>query len=198
MNCLLCQKEIAETRRFCSHQCANVYNHAIKPKKIVSLVCAFCGSGFEVRKCDSRFHSKHPPKYCSKACYGKDKLKQTTVHCGNCGKIFMTTRQRFCSRKCACEFRKKHNQPGSWMENGYLVQYTGDGHGIKMHIKIMEEAINRKLRDDECVHHINGDRLDNRLENLQLMTIGEHSQLHRLKERDAGHKFFGRDEEVRR
>lgn len=39
----------------------------------------------------------------------------------------------------------------------------------------MAEAIGRPLRDDETVHHLNGDRADNRLENLELRS-GRHGK----------------------
>lgn len=76
------------------------------------------------------------------------------------------------------------------MENGYKVLYKQDGKGIKEHIKVMQHHIGRKLEKNECVHHINEVRTDNRLENLKLMTRADHSRLHREIEKEKGKKFF--------
>lgn len=54
-------------------------------------------------------------------------------------------------------------------------------HGyVLLHRLIMENKIERLLLSDEVIHHKNGNGKDNRIENLQLMTISEHSSLHAL------------------
>lgn len=67
---------------------------------------------------------------------------------------------------------------------GYVV-LRNDGDVIFEHRAVMEEHIGRKLAEDEVVHHINGDKTDNRLENLQLMTRGEHSTMHNKRRKNA-------------
>lgn len=72
--------------------------------------------------------------------------------------------------------------------DGYVAVYfpehpkaNKDGY-IMEHDLVMECYIGRHLKDDEVVHHKNHKRDDNKLSNLQLMTVNEHSALH-MKER---------------
>lgn len=70
------------------------------------------------------------------------------------------------------------------MENVKRKHYrhtTVDGRNVYVHRIIMEEHLGRKLRPEEVVHHINGDKFDNRIENLEITTASEHSREHALK-----------------
>ena len=46
------------------------------------------------------------------------------------------------------------------------------------HRSVAEEMLGRSLRKGEIVHHRNGDKRDNRPENLEVMTQSAHASLH--------------------
>ena len=50
------------------------------------------------------------------------------------------------------------------------------------HRMVVSEQLGRWLSSDEVVHHINGDKADNRPENLGVMRRDEHNRLHILEE----------------
>lgn len=55
-------------------------------------------------------------------------------------------------------------------KNGYVLE----------HRVVMENHLGRILNTNEVVHHINECKKDNRIDNLQLMLVGEHERLHGL------------------
>lgn len=54
---------------------------------------------------------------------------------------------------------------------------------IREHIVVMELHLGRRLLTSECIHHKDENRLNNCLENLELMGRGQHVKLHRAKDK---------------
>src|ERR671923_1279770 len=102
-----------------------------------------------------------------------------TLQCIQCGSSFhvppfrIKENARFCSLPCWYARRRV----GSLNAGGYR-RLTINGKNILEHRWIMEQHLGRKLLRSEHVHHLNGDKLDNRLENLVVMSHAEHNREH--------------------
>ena len=70
--------------------------------------------------------------------------------------------------------------------NGYLEYTRGNNKGRSIHVVKMEARIGRKILADECVHHIDGNKLNNNENNLALLTKSAHLRLHRFEEALSG------------
>lgn len=143
-------------------------------------------------------------KYCCRSCQAKDigkkfgkmrgekRRKGKIITCNFCKKEIYIAPYRFliakfCSRKCTAlahpENTKKAQSASPLMKRARYLSSRKykiiniDGKRIYEHRYIMEKYLNRKLERNEHIHHINGDPMDNRIENLQLLTNSEHQKL---------------------
>lgn len=133
--------------------------------------------------------------------YGKTYLFREKI-CDMCNENFLPWRKsaKYCSDKCRSDYFSGKNGPtwnGGKTKNkqGYVMVLRKDhpfaqkpNFRISEHRLEMEKKIGRYLKKEEHVHHLNGIKDDNRIENLVLITKSEHSSIH-MKERWESKKF---------
>jgi hypothetical protein len=178
------------SRKTCSRKCL-----AVSMQRRVTKICPICERQF----------SRKPHKNnltCSKRCAsyflrgGREQWKKDQQKkCPNCGKFYEAAsgwrkEKMFCSRPCLQEHYRINGGPRAvpigtrfLEEDGYWSVKVTMKSWRPEHIVIVEKALGEKLKPDEIVHHRNGDKGDNRIDNLQVMTRVEHAKIHAEAER---------------
>lgn len=144
---------------YCSIQCWGKHT-AAKNTAAATFVCEECGAITPMRR--HEYHDKDTGK-----------LRRSTY----------VRKQRFCSRTCAyAAIRQRsaerflNGETGRHLrKDGYAriirpISITGKREPVYEHRVIMARILGRSLLSGEHVHHRNGQRSDNRPENLELWT----------------------------
>jgi hypothetical protein len=143
------------------------------------MTCAECGIKKEIPRWKI---NQHKGIFCSRACYEAHHRK--SVVCKKCNKVFSVRmfdfkrgRNKFCSQKCA-QIYMIGDKHGSWNGGtkinayGYIMVWSKRDDRkyqyIHRHCVVLEKQLGRKLKKTEIVHHINGIKNDNRIQNLML------------------------------
>ena len=119
------------------------------------------------------------------------------------GELFYSVGHHWRGRRRLGEKRNQYGENNNNWKGGRIIdgegymqirceghpRAIGKGHYVPEQILLIEKQIERYLTEDEIVHHINGNKKDNRIENLKLMKAGEHSSFHRKLEYAEGKKF---------
>lgn len=118
-------------------------------------------------------------KYCSRKCYWISKKGVKPEWLDRTGSVPWNKGIKWIENTGEKHIRWKG---GYWInDQGYKIlenQTETNGGRVREHRKIVEDFIGRKLNEEEVIHHINGDKLDNRIENLKILTQSEHIKLH--------------------
>lgn len=92
---------------------------------------------------------------------------------------------KFCSKSCTTTNRNKNwrgprvAKRKPYYRQGYRMLWVPEEGKFRYEHRLVVEAhIGRRLETEEVVHHINHDKLDNRIENLQVLTTAEHRKIH--------------------
>ena len=160
--------EPCHKRKFCSRACAFA-GRAPRSRTVYSHTCSACGQRFET--------ATRTRKYCSPGCTAAGLRRRATTSCPICGNKITDApchARKFCSKSCADQARRQGT-----IRNGYRMIRV-DGKQVAEHRYIMQQVLGRKLLPSEVVHHRNGDKLDNRPENLEVLASQfDHVQEHR-------------------
>jgi hypothetical protein len=73
-----------------------------------------------------------------------------------------------------------------------------DGKAVRVHRLLAQEVLERDLEVGEVVHHVNGDKADNRLENIRVLPSQRHHMVleHLERRRARGVEALFADDEI--
>lgn len=152
----------------------------------VVVKCFTCGKEFKTTPARSRRTDRQT---CSRICCDKMKgmrrIEENQKPCAFCGKMFFARHktQKYCGLECRKGFdkanrKKAYDDYSVAADSRYLRIWKGRRRSELLHRYIAKKYFGEEMVSGLVVHHIDGNRLNNEIENLRLMTNKEHMSLH--------------------
>jgi hypothetical protein len=162
-------KETTETNTYTRKSKFGKFNSYNRIKTLTHWQCDNCYIEFvKVKNGPYNIQSK---SYC-KTCISKIGLAKLAGSAGYQSKIKNTFTNRIGTVVSGTD-----GYPEVYIGKDYPYR-PGGYKTIREHVFIMETHLQRRIEKGEVVHHIDGDKRNNKLENLFLTTIAEHNKLH--------------------
>lgn len=131
-------------------------------------------------------HLLNKPRYCGVACSSNAQQHQIQVSCALCGKDFTVTPSRknksksgfhFCSR--TCKDRAQHHDGIQAIHPSHYNDPTGSRYYRKRALREKGKGCERcdynEVEQMLDVHHIDGDRSNNKMKNLEVLCVWCHA-----------------------
>jgi len=152
------------------HRNGKIFYRKAKPILFLIFKCDTCGKTFERQSGRTRKNLNN--HFCS-SCYDP-----STINKLGRAKRFQGYESRIGNKWIdSCGYINVYIGP----KNSNKRQYTGERDycgSIREHVFIMEEYLERSLKKGEVVHHIDGNKTNNNLDNLQVMSVADHNNCH--------------------
>lgn len=185
-----------------------ICNNTFTAKKLGAFYCPECKRQ-KFREWNKKYNSKGTCSVCGGPCKVSSKrCQQCVLKAGKLAKICAACggekspshRSKFC---CSCAIKNETGEhSASWKggikkSDGYVFVYAPNHPRVQNskrgrsrryvaeHILVWERTHNKPLPTDWCIHHLNGIRHDNRIENLIALPLKKHSSWTLLKKLQA-------------
>lgn len=191
-----------QVRRCCSRTCAAKLRNQeqaaagtrflpTKPRRGDVVPCVTCGKTFYRQPAMIEQQRQFCSIPCARAVQAKEPVVKQCVTCGTELRLKPSqARIQYCTKECEAAGRTKrpldrtHNGKRARKDRaGYVLVWeplhpNKSFHGWQYeHRLLVEGFLGRYLASGEHVHHLNGVKDDNRLENLQVLSQNEHAAL---------------------
>lgn len=173
--CIYCKKEFKvaknriNTANYCSRKCIHDDTTTIK-------ICEYCKKEFKIYN-----NREDTAKYCSKQCMNNNSRCYET--CKFCNQQFeIINNQKGKRIYCSTECYNNDSIGNPYLSGPYYRCSDGNNQQLNYHRYLIQQHLGRKLLSNEHIHHIDGNKLNNTIDNLMIVSPSDHRKLHKEKE----------------